>query len=160
MTQSKPNILALTLTGLGVLLLIVFYCIIVFEWVTGTVAMDIPFQIITSVMIVFLVLFFFIVELPKMHSLTIADNKIIIRNLVTKKTKDILLEVIDGFKISTRVGMKTGLRFQLLLFKHDKIKETISLEYIDNPVQIMKALETHLQNLTDDQYGIFRHLGE
>lgn len=101
-------------------------------------------------------LFFILLELPQILALTIDENKIATKNLLTGRTKEFLFKTIDSFKISIQMGPKGGLRFELILFAQSKTLATIPLSYIENMDQIIRKLEKRLQNLTEDEYGFLR----
>lgn len=150
----------MTLTVLGLFLIIGLFCIVIVEWVTGWVGLNIFIQTFLTAFTVITGLLFILIELPRILALTIDNDKIVIKNLLTRKTKHLFFETIDGFKISSYFRTNSGLHFELILLGDRKIRETISLSYIDNLDQIMKELEKRLQDLTQDEYGFLRYIRE
>lgn len=144
----------------GLFMIIGPFCILALEWAIGGMGINIFFQTLIIIFTIITGLHFISIELPEILALTIDDNKIATKNLLTGKTKDFLFEAIDSFKISTRFGTKSGFHFKLVLLAQGKILETISLSYVDNLNQIMKELEKRIQNLTEDEYDFIRHTRE
>jgi hypothetical protein len=158
--QSKSNIFRVTLMWLGLFVTIVPFCIVILEWTTGKMGVNIFFQTILILSTIITGLIFILIELPQILALTIDDNKIVTKNLLTGRTKEFLFETIDSFRISTQFGTKSGFHFKLVLLAHGKILETISLSYVDNLNQIMTEMEKRIQNLTEDEYGFLRYIRE
>ncbi len=156
MIESKSNIFRLTLMWFGLFVIIGPFCILILEWTFGGMGLNIFVQALLMVFIIITGLLFILTELPQILALTIDENKIVTRNLMTGRTKEFLFEAIDSFKISIQMGPKGGLRCHLILFAQSKILGTISLSYVDNLDQIIKELEKRLQNLTEDKYGVLR----
>jgi hypothetical protein len=140
----------------GLFVIIGPFCILILEWTFGAMGLNIFVQALIIVFTITTGLLFILTELPQILALTIDENKIVTKNLMTGRTKEFLFEAIDSFKISIQMGPKGGLRCHLTLFAQSKILGTISLSYVDNLDQIIKELEKRLQNLTEDKYGVLR----
>jgi hypothetical protein len=158
MTHSTPHIFRLTVIALWLLMIIGLFCIAVIEWATESIELNIFIQTFLTVMTILVGILFMLIELPRILALTIDNNKIVVKNLLTRQAKHFLLETIDCFKISSQFGLRSGFHFELILLKDDKVYESISLRYIHNLDQIIKELENRLQNVTEDEYGFLRHI--
>jgi hypothetical protein len=134
--------------------------ILLVEWVSDIMGMNIILLAFLGVSIIFVGLFFILIELPIALALTIDDKKIVVRNLLTRKSQEYLLEDFHGFKISILMRGYRGFYLDLILLRHGEALEPISLQYIGNLDEIIKALEKHLRNLTDDEYGFLRYIRE
>ncbi len=102
----------------------------------------------------FIVTLFILFELPNVVVLTIDENKITVRNLLTRKKKDFLFMDFHSFKISVRFRMYALPYSELILLRHGDPIEVIPLVYIANLDQIVKELEKHSRNMTVDEYGL------
>jgi hypothetical protein len=139
---------------LGLFVIIGPFCILVLEWAFGGMGLNIFVQAIIILFTLITGLLFILIELPQILALTIDENKIVTKNLITGETKEFIFEAIDSFKISIQMGTKSGLHLKLILAAQSKILATISLSYVENPDQIIKELEKRLPNLTEDEYGV------
>jgi hypothetical protein len=158
MTHSTPHIFRLILIAVWLLLITGLFCIAVVEWATESIGLNIFIQTFLTVMTILAGLLFMLLELPRILAMTIDNNKIVVKNLLTRQAKHFLFETIDCFKISSQFGLRSGFHFELIQLKDDKLYESISLRYIHNLDQIIKELENRLQNVTEDEYGFLRHI--
>jgi hypothetical protein len=99
-----------------------------------------------------------LIELPEIKALTIADDKIIVKNLLTGKSKEIRFTLVDEFKILVHMQRYSGLKLTLILSNQGNPHEPISLDYVDNPDEIIHALEKRLPNTTIDEYGVLKFM--
>jgi hypothetical protein len=104
-------------------------------------------------------LIFILMQLPVL-ALSVDDDKIIVKNLLTRKNTVFLLENIHSFKISIQMRGYRGFYLDLILLRHDESVDSISLQHIGNLDEIIKELEKHLRNLTEDEYGMLRYIRE
>jgi len=160
MIQSEPNIFRTTLMALYLFMVAVIICLLIVEWMTGIIGMNVMAQTLLTILAFFAGLLFILVELPIVLSLIIDDNKIVVKNLLTRKNTEFSFDDLHSFKISIQVGIHSGLQADLILLRHGEAVESISLAYIYNLDQIIKGLEKHLRNVTEDEYGLLRYLRE
>lgn len=135
-------------------------CIFLVEWATGVMGLNIVSLTFLTVLTVVVILFFILIELPIVLALTIDDNKIVIKNLLTRKNTVFLLENIHSFKISIQMRGYRGFYLDLILLRHGEALASISLQYIGNLDEIIKGLEKHLRNSTQDEYGFLQYIRE
>lgn len=95
-------------------------------------------------------------ELPGAVALRIVNDKIIVRNLLTRKETEILFSAIDEFKIQIHIEKYSGLNFTLVLIKQGKAHDAIELRYVANLAEIIQRLEEQLPNSTEDEYGLLK----
>jgi hypothetical protein len=158
-THSKPDIFRVTIIGFCLCLIIVLLFTLAFEWMTGLMGLNVIAQTFLSVFTI-LASLFILVELPIVLSLTIDSNKIVVKNLLTRRKKDFFFEHLDSFKISIQLRIRSRFHFDLILLRDGKALEAIPLKYVDNLDQIIKELENHLKNSTEDEYGFLRYIRE
>lgn len=158
MLQSEPYYFRMTLMGLYLFLLGVLICLLIVEWLTDVMEFNLVAQLLFTILAIFAALFFILIELPIVLRLTIDDNKVVVKNLLTKKSKEFLLENIHSFKITTHIRMHSGIQADLILLRHGETIESISLRYIYNLDQIINELEKHLRNVTEDEYGFLQRI--
>jgi hypothetical protein len=128
-------------------------CLLAIEWLTDWKVMNVLAQAFLTNLTFFAVFFFILVELPKVMTLKIDDDKIVIKNLLTRRSKEFWLEDLHSFNVSTEIGIFRELEINLILLRHREAIESISLQYMVNVDQIINQLEKHLPNVTDDEYG-------
>jgi hypothetical protein len=160
MTRSEPNIFRMTLMALYLFLTATLFCLLILEWLTGVMEMNILAKTFLTISVITAGLLFIVFELPIVLMLTIDDHKMIVKNLLTRKSKEFLFENIHSFKISIQIRIHSGPQADLILLRHGEAIESISLTYIHNLDQIIKGLEKQLRNVTDDEYGFLRYLRE
>src|SRR6478736_6625786 len=153
MTQSRPDILKLKLIQLWVFLTLGLICLIIIELATDWIGINGLGRYVLIVIAVAGLIGIFI-ELPEIKALTIVQDKIIVKNILTGKSKETLFTVIDEFKILIHIRRYSGLKFTLILLKQGNSHEPISLSYIDNLTEIINGLEKRLPNSTEDEYGL------
>lgn len=153
MVQSKPNVLRVALLRLSIFLTFGLFLVLLTEWATDWMGLN-SHAIFFFVLVIFTGLFGSLVELPNAKALTIIDDKITVKNLITGKSKDILFETTDRFKISMHMQRYRGLKLNLILLKEGNQHEPISLSYVDNLAEIVNEFEKRLPNLTEDEYGL------
>jgi hypothetical protein len=129
-------------------------CLLAIEWLTDWKVVNVLAEAFLTNLAFFAVFFFILVELPKVTTLKIDDDKIIVKNILTRRKKEFWLEDIHSFKISAKVEIFSELEINLILLRHGEVIETISLQYIVNVNQIINQLEKHLPNETEDEYGL------
>jgi hypothetical protein len=132
-------------------------CLLTIEWVTDWMGIN-GFGRYTLILIILAGLLGIFIELPEIKALTIVDDKIIVKNLLTGKSKETLFTTIDEFKILIHVHRYSGLKFTLILLKQGNSHEPISLSYIDNLTEIIQRLEKQLSNSTEDEYGLLERM--
>ena len=145
---------------LSLLIIVGPFCILVLEWAFGVMGLNVFSQALIILFTIITGGLFILIELPKILELTIDEDKIVTKNLLTGKTTYILFKSIDSFKIYTHFQPKSGLHFELILAADGKKMQQISLSYIDNQDQIIKELEKRLKNLTEDEYGLFQDVSK
>src|SRR5688572_1178264 len=112
-------------------------CMLLVEWVTGVMGMNIILLTFLTALIIFAGLYFILIELPIALGFTIDDNKIVVKNLLTKKNQVFFLEYIHSFKISIKMRGYRGFYLDLILLRHGEAFESISLQYIGNLDEII-----------------------
>jgi hypothetical protein len=155
MTPSRPNIFKLIIARLWVLITVGLLVMLIVEWGTGWMEIDSVGQYFILIAIMSGLLGI-LIELPEIKALTIADDKIIVKNLLTGKSKEIRFTVVDEFKILVHMQRYSGLKLTLILSNQGNPHEPISLDYVDNPHEIIHALEKRLPNTTIDEYGFLK----
>lgn len=128
-------------------------CLLTIEWATDWMEINGLGRYVLIIIILAGLLGIFI-ELPEIKALTIVDDKIIVKNLLTRKSKETLFTTIDEFKILIHIHRYSGLKFTLILLKQGNSHEPISLSYINNLTEIIDRLEKQLPNSTEDEYGL------
>jgi hypothetical protein len=155
--QSRPNIPRLTLMALYLFLIGAPICMLLLEWLTGVIVIDIILLTYLTLLIICIGFVIILNELPIL-TLTIDDGKIVVRNLLTRSNYVFLLEDIHSFRISIEMRGFRGFVLHLILLQHGAALEPISLRYVGNLDEIITELEKHLRNLTEDQYGFLRYI--
>jgi len=153
MTRSKPNTIRLASMAVYLLLVAGLNCLLAIEWLTDWKVVNVLTQAFLTNLAFFAVFFFILVELPKVITLKIDDDKIVVKNLLTRKSKGFWLEDIHSFKVSAEIGVFRELEINLILMRNGKAFESISLQYMVNVDQIINQLENRLPNVTEDEYG-------
>ncbi|HTH55433.1 MAG TPA: hypothetical protein VL728_05265 [Cyclobacteriaceae bacterium] len=156
MTRSKPNTLRCASLALYLLSVASLNCLLAIEWLTDWKVVNALALAFLTNLAFFAVFFFILVELPKVLTLKIDDNKIVMRNFLTRRTKEFWLEDIHSFKVSVEIGIFNELEINLILLHQGKAFDSVSLQYMVNVDQIINQLEKHLSNETDDEYGFLR----
>jgi hypothetical protein len=128
-------------------------CVLIIEWLTDRKIVNVLAQAFLANLAFFAVVFFILVELPKVLTLKIDDDKIKVKNLLTRRSKEFWLEDIHGFKVSAEVGIFGELEINLILLRHGEAIESISMQYMVNVDEIINRLEKQLPNVTEDEYG-------
>ena len=146
--------------GLYLFFIVGLICLLIVDWLTNVMELNTVAQTCLAILAIFSGLFFILIELPIVLSLTIDDDKIVVKNLLTRKSKKFLFENIHSFKISTQIRIHSGLKFDLILLQHGEPIESIPLQYVYNLDQIIKELEKHFRDVTEDEYGLLRHVRE
>ncbi|HCW08956.1 MAG TPA: hypothetical protein DGG95_16495 [Cytophagales bacterium] len=128
-------------------------CVLVIEWLTDWKILNVLTQAFLVNLAFFAVFFFIIVELPKVLTLKLDDNKIKIKNVLTRQSKEFWLEDIHSFKVSAEVRIFSELEINLILLRNGEAIESISMQYMVNVDQIIHRMEKQLPNVTEDEYG-------
>jgi hypothetical protein len=116
MIKSKPNVLRVFLLRLWIFLSIGLLMVLITEWAIDWVGLN-SLAIFFFIVAIFTGLLGSLIELPQALALIIVDDKIIVKNLITGKSRDILFETTDGFKISMHMQRYSGLKLNLILLK-------------------------------------------
>ncbi|MFN5170975.1 MAG: hypothetical protein ACK5DD_15250 [Cyclobacteriaceae bacterium] len=151
MTKSTPNMFRVTLMRVWVILTIGSFLILVVDWLAGLFGMN-GLGLYFTIIALFAGLIGLLIELPEARSLTIYDDKITVKNLLTRKSTDFLFTTIDGFRISMHMQRYGGLKLNLILLKQGHSHHPISLSYIANATEIINELEKRIPNSTEDEY--------
>jgi len=152
-TRSKLNTFRFASMAIYLLVVASLNCLLTIEWLTDWKVVNVLTQAFLTNLAFFAVFFFILVELPKVLTLKIDNDKIKVKNLLTRKTKEFWLEDIHSFKASAEIGIFSELEINLILLRHGKEFESISLQYMVNVDQIINKLEKQLSNVTEDEYG-------
>lgn len=128
-------------------------CLLTIEWLTDLVWMNALSEAFLTVLATLAGLFFIVKELPIVVALTIHEDKIVVKNLLTRTSNEYFFEDFHSFKVSTQLRIFAEFEVDLILFRHGKEVESISLQYIVNVDQIINLLEKQLQNISEDEYG-------
>lgn len=156
MTQSKPKTLRIASMVLYLILVAALICLLTIEWLTDLVWMNALSEAFLTVLATLAGFFFIVAELPIVLAVTIDDEKIIVKNLLTRSSKKFWIDCLHSFKVSTEIQIFGELQVDLILMRHGEEVESISLQYVVNVDQIIKQLEKHLQNVTEDEYGFLQ----
>jgi hypothetical protein len=159
-TESNTNIFRVTLMAVFLFLPGGTLCMLLIEWLTNVIGFNTIFLTIATILTVLVALSFILIELPIALALTIDNKRIVVKNLLTKKVQVILFQNIHSFKISIKMRGYRGFILELILLKHGEALHSIPLQYIGNLDEIIKELEKHLRNLTEDEYGFLKYIRE
>lgn len=155
MTQSRPNILRLTIIRLWLLVTLGLIFLFVMELIMNWIGIN-DFGLYVLILIILASLLGIFMELPEAVALTIVDDKIIVGNLLTGKENEILFTAIDEFKIQIHIEKYGGLNFTLMLIRKGNSHDAIELRYVANLAEIIQRLENQLPNSTEDEYGLLK----
>ena len=132
--------------------LVFFFAI---ELTTNWIGLN-DFGLYVLIVIILASLLSIFMELPGAVALTIVNDKIIVRNLLTRKETEILFSAIDEFKIQIHIEKYSGLNFTLVLIKQGKAHDALELRYVANLAEIIQRLGKQLPNSTEDEYGLLK----
>jgi len=128
-------------------------CLLTIEWLEDLVWLNALSEAFLTVLATLAGFFFIVKELPIVVALTIDEEKIVVKNLLTRTKKEFYIDLLHSFKVSTELQLFVELEVDLILLRHGEEVESISLQYIVNVDQIINQLEKQLQNVSEDEYG-------
>lgn len=154
MTRSSPKIIKLAIVQSLVLVTICLFLFLVIELLSNWIGVNglglflMAIAILAGSIVILIVL-------TEVNEIIVFDDKIIVRNLFTRRSKDYLFKNINAFKITTHFELSRGLRLYLILMNQRSQSEPVCLDYIDNIAEIVNALEGRLENSIEDEYRIW-----
>jgi hypothetical protein len=159
MTQTKSDNIGVAMVLFVTLIITAAFTLATYEWATGEIGITQIQKIVLTLMAYVIGPIYMLIELPKLKSLTLDKNKIVIKNLLTRRTKEFLLDEIDGFKTSSQ-SARGGLVYEIIFFKQGRPAQVISSSYIKNYDDIRNQLGKQLTNLGADKFDFFRYVKE
>lgn len=160
MTKTKPDTFGIAIVLFGTLLMIGIFIAATYEWATEDLGIE-PIQKIVLTVIAYVIgPIYILIELPKLKSVTVDNDEIEIKHLLTQRTKNYPIDNFDGFKTSTQSTARGGLVYEIILFRQGRPIQVICSSYIKNYNEIRNELGKRLTNLGTDKFEFFRYIKE
>lgn len=145
-TKSKPDFLGVLLVLIGTVASIGIFIWSMLDWMTGNPAISTLLRAVFMIISGPASIAFIWLEFPKLKSIEVNDQTIIVTNLITRATKQISIEETDGFTTTSKMA-KGGPVYEITIICRGRIFQKISSNYIKNYDQIRAELGKRLKPL-------------
>lgn len=126
-----------------------------YEWVAAEKSIGLIQRIFFTVLSGIVTPLIWGIEIPKLKSVEIDNDRIIIRNLLTRARKEIPIDTIDGLKTTSKWA-KGGPVYEVVIVINGKPFHKISSNYIKNYDNIRAELRKRLTILSADDFEKMR----
>ena len=157
-TVSKPDTFGIALVLFGAMLLTVLAGVVVYSWLEDDLGIGMGQRIVISIIVVVVGPVYMLVELPKLKSVSIDENEIMMTSILTRVVKRYAISEIDGFKTMTQSTVKGGLVHEILLYRQDRAIQVISSSYIRNFDQLKGAFAKYLKLLGEEKFKVLPYV--
>jgi hypothetical protein len=158
-TKTKIDFIGVLIILIVTVLLVSLLSWMSYEWFISEEKLGLAQRVLLTVITVTLTPLVFAVELPKLKTVEIDEEKIVLRNLVTGQRKEILIGDFDGFKTTTQFA-RGGPVYELILIINGRPFHDISSNYIKNYNEVRTELDKQLENLGTEKFEYFKYIRE
>jgi hypothetical protein len=158
-TKTKTDYFGVVVLVIGSICSIGLLLWMIYEWITLQKNIALLQRILVTIISALVTPLLWAIELPKLKSVTIDNERITFKSLLTGATKEILLADFDGFKTMGQ-WTRSGPVYEIILFVNGKRFHDISSNYIKNYEEIKIELGKRLNNLGAEKFEYFRYLKE
>lgn len=126
-----------------------------YEWISPQKDIELPQRICFTALSGILTPLIWMIEIPKVNSVEIAADRIIIQNLFTRTKKEISFGLVDGIK-TTSNWTRGGRVYEIIIVVGGKPFHKISTNYIKNYDKIRAELTKRFTVLHADDFENMR----
>lgn len=128
-----------------------------YEWIAPQKDIELPQRIFFTAVSGILTPLIWIIEIPKVKSVEVAADRIILQNLFTRTKKEISFDWVDGLK-TTSNWTRGGRVYEIIIIVNGKPVHKISTNYIKNYDKIRAELTKRFTVLHADDFENMRSL--
>lgn len=159
MTKTKTDFIGVLIILTVTVLLVALLTWMSYEWFISEEKLGLAQRILLTVITVTLTPLIFAIELPKLKTVEIDEEKIVLRSLMTGQRKEIHFGDFEGFKTTTQFA-RGGPVYELILVINGRPFHDISSTYIKNYNEVRTQLGKQLENLGTEKFEYFKYIRE
>ncbi len=127
----------------------------IYEWLAPQKSIGLPQRVFFTALSGLVTPLIWRIEIPKLKSLKIDNDRIIIQNLLTKTRREIQIDTVDGLKITSKWA-KGGPVYEITIVVNKIQFHKISSNYIKNYDTIRAELKKRLTILSTEEFEHMR----
>lgn len=149
MTKTKIDHFAVLILIIGTVCSTGLLIAMTYEWIATQKNIELPQRIFFTALSGILTPLIWKIEIPKVKSVEIGPDRIIIQNLFTRKKKQVPFDLVDGLK-TTSNWTRGGRVYEIIIIVDGKPFHKISTNYIKNYDKIRAELTNRFTVLHAD----------